>query len=191
MFDTIEVFFRAHQYTTAALGVAATFSAVILSLVLALVSQRANRTRIKARASISVILHSTLEGKAKPTHVTVFVRNVGIMPVMIPFSFFHWRVPFGRAGWLVNPWDSQGDKWVPKKTYPVEIKPRSSENFFLGEISVFRTELRNMFAGANFLQRLRFRFLRARVLTDDGRMFNVILDRSLRKELRTLCNGVP
>ncbi len=191
MFNELEEFLKAHQYTTTALGVVGTFSAVLVALVLALVSQRANRTRVKASASIRVIMHSTLEGKATPTYVTVYVRNAGVMPVMIPFWFFHWRAPFSRRGrWNVNPWDySQGDEWVPQKRYPFEIKPRCSEIFFLGEISVFRSEMRRVFAEANYFKRLCFHFLRARVETDDGKMFNVRLDRSLRKELQTLRNG--
>jgi hypothetical protein len=187
MFNELEEFFKAHEHTVAALEAVSTFAVVVVSLVLALAAQRANRTRIKARAAISVLLHSTLEGMPKPTYVTITIRNAGIMPVAIPFSFFHWKVPVSYSGWTVNPWDySQGDDWVPQKRYPVEIKPRCSENFFLGEISVFRDQMRRIFLGANFFERWRFRFLRARVITDDGKIFNVKLDPSLREELRSL-----
>jgi hypothetical protein len=96
MLDDLETFFKAHQYTTAALGVAATFSAVVVSLVVALISLRSNRTRIRANVSVSCILHSTLEGKSKPTYVTVNVQNLGILPVNIPFAFFQWKLPFVR-----------------------------------------------------------------------------------------------
>src|SRR5271165_3288159 len=169
MFNALEEFLKAHQYTTTALGVVATFCAVLVSLGLALASQRANRTRAMAFASIRVIRHSSLEGKPKPTYVTVYIRDVGIMPVMIPFSFFNWRLPFSRNGWVVNPWDySQGDDWVPQKQYPFEIRPRGSEIFFLGEINVFRDQMCRISAGLNFIDRLRFHFLQARLVTDDG-----------------------
>jgi hypothetical protein len=187
MFNDLEEFFGAHRHTIAALEAISTFAVVVVSLGLALLAQRANRTRLKASASLSVIMHSTLEGKEKPTYVTAYVRNVGIMPVMIPLAFFHWRVPFGRGGWTVTPWDySQGDEWVPQKRYPIEIKPRNSETFFLAEISVFRSTMREVFKGANLFERYRFRFLRARVVTDDNKIFDVKLCRTLRKELREL-----
>jgi hypothetical protein len=103
MFNELEEFFKAHQHTVAALEAVSTFAVVVVSLVLAFVSQKASRTRVNARASISIMLHSTLEGKEKPTYVTVFVRNVGIMPAMIPLAFFNWTVPFSRNGWNVMP----------------------------------------------------------------------------------------
>jgi hypothetical protein len=168
VFD-LEEFLKAHQYTVTALGVVGTFSAVITSLAIALISQRSNRTRIKARVANSVILHSTLEGREKPTYLTVHIKNVGLLPVTIPLSFFHWKAPFRYGGWLVNPWDySGGDEWVPQRRYPVEIKARGSQTFFLAEIEVFRSELYKMFAGARFVDWCRFLFLKARIVTDDG-----------------------
>ncbi len=185
MFDQLEEFLKAHQYTVTALGVLGTFCAVVVSLTVALISQRSNRTRITAHASKSVILHSTLEGMNKPTYVTVHIKNVGLLPALIPFSFFHWKAPFRGGAWLVNPWDySQGDEWVPQKRYPVELKARGSETFFLAEINVFQSELRKMFTGARFSDWCRFHFLKARVVTDDGKIFDVELDRAVRKEIR-------
>ncbi len=142
MFDEFEKFFEAHQYTTRALGVIANFSAVVVALAVALISQRANRTRISARVYISKMLHSTLEGKPKPTYVTVSITNKGLMPALIPFAFFGWRLPFSRDGWTVNPWDySATDPWVPQKKYPLEIKSRGSEIFFIAEKSVFQSSM--------------------------------------------------
>jgi hypothetical protein len=93
MLNWLEQFSEANQHTIAALGAISTFSAVVVSLVLASIAQRSSRTRINARTAVSVILHSTLEGKPKPKYVTVAITNVGLMPVMIPLSFFHWKVP--------------------------------------------------------------------------------------------------
>jgi hypothetical protein len=88
MLNWLEQLSAANQHSIAALGAISTFAAVVVSLVLASIAQRSSRTRINARAAVSVILHSTLEGKPKPKYVTVAITNVGLMPVMIPFSFF-------------------------------------------------------------------------------------------------------
>jgi len=80
MFDAIEQFSQAHQYTIAAISAASTFAAVVVSLVLALIAQRTNRTRIKAHASVSYIDHATLRGKPKPKYLTVMITNVGVIP---------------------------------------------------------------------------------------------------------------
>lgn len=184
MFQELEQFFNAHQHTVAALEAGSTFAAVLVALVLSLVSQRANRTRIKASAASTIIMHETIQAPDYPGYVTVDITNNGILPVMIPLAFFHWRVPFKRGVWLVTPMDySQGDPWVPQKRYPVEIAARSSQVFYLSGIETFRAECRAKFVGDNFLDRCLFRFLRARVRTDDGKLFNVKIDRSLRKEI--------
>lgn len=190
MLQELEEFFGAHQHTVAALEAVSTFAAVVVALVLSLVSQRANRTRIKASAASTIIMHETIEAPDYPGYVTVDITNNGILPVMIPLNFFHWRVPFKRGVWLVMPMDySQGDPWVPQKQYPVEIAPRSSQTFYLSGIDTFRTECRNKFIGDNFIDRCRFRFLRARVRTDDGKLFNVRIDSSLRKEIFDVRRG--
>lgn len=187
MFDQIEKFFQAHQFTTGALGVAANFCVVVVALVVAIISQRASRTRISARVYISKMLHATLEGKPKPTYVTVSVRNKGLLPVLIPFAFFGWRLPFSRDGWTVNPWDySAADSWVPQKKYPFEIRSRGSEIFFLAEKTVFQASMGEIFKSLNWFQRLRARWLRAVILTDDGKVFKATLDRTITKELRAL-----
>jgi hypothetical protein len=187
VFDQLETFSREHQYTISALGVVGTFCAVIVSLTVALIAQRSNRTQIMAYVSKSVIHHSTLEGKVKPTYVTVHIKNKGLLPVAIPFSFFHWRVPFRRDGWIVNPWDySQGDDWIPQRRYPFEIKARAAETFFLADIETFRSETQKLFAGNTFVERCGLHFLRARVITDDGLIFDAKLDRSIQKEISAI-----
>ena len=75
-----------------------TFAAVVVSLSLALAAQMANKTRLKASVSTSIITHSTQKGKNKPTYDVANITNTGIMPLSIPFSFFHWRAPFKRSG---------------------------------------------------------------------------------------------
>jgi hypothetical protein len=184
----LEEFFKAHQYTVAALGVLGTFSAVTVSLIVALVSQRASRTRIKARAAMSIIMHDTI-GPNYPTYVTVDITNLGIVSVEIPMSFFFWRLPFKPGFFLVTPMDySNEDPWVPQKRYPIEIKPRTSQSFYLSGIDLFCQLAQEKFVGQTFLERLRSRFLGAMVRTSDGKMFDVRLDKSIRDELRKVRN---
>ena len=111
------------------------------------------------------------------------------MPVHIPTGFFHWKLPFERGLHVVMPLDyGAGDAWVPQRKYPVEIKPRSSEMFFLSDISGFRDYMRRDFIGTSFWSRLRSRFLRGLVFTEEGKVFKVVFDSSLRKELARLRN---
>jgi hypothetical protein len=80
----------------------------------------------------------------------------------------------------------QHDEWVPQKNYPVEIKPRTSETFFLNDMSTFHEAMGDTFAKQSIFGRWRNRFLKAYIVTDDGRRFKVQLGASLRKELRPL-----
>jgi len=182
----IEHFSDSHQHTIAALGAFSTFAAVVVSLMLALATRRSSWTRIKANASLSTIFHATLEGEPKPEYVTVSITNVGLMPAIIPFSFFHWKVPLMREYWMINPWDYiQHDPWVPKKVYPAEVMPRASATFFVSEMSAFRRTMLDSFARTRYF-RWRLYWIRALVRTDDGMIFRVKLDKSLRKELAEL-----
>jgi hypothetical protein len=183
MLNWLEQFSAANQHTIAALGAISTFAAVVVSLVLASIAQRSSRTRIRASATVSLILHSTLKEKPKPEYITVEITNVGLMPAMIPFSFFHWKMPFSRGYWMVNPWDSaQHDPWVPMRTYPAEIRPRASATFFLSEIDVFRSTMAEKLQEVRHL-RWRARFIKAIVRTDDGKLFKVKLDKPIQREL--------
>lgn len=184
--NEIEIFFKDHQHTLAALAALSTLAAVVVSLVVTYISQRSNRTRIKANVTVNLILHSSLEGKPQPKYICVSVTNLGIMPATIQFAFFCWKLPFERGSFLVNPLDFYGDDWFPKRTYPIEIKPRSSVMVCLSEISVFREMCRDKIIGNRVFNRFRFRFMRAIVVTDDSKIFKVRLDRSLRKELRAI-----
>ena len=111
------------------------------------------------------------------------------MPVHIPMGFFHWKLSFERGLHEVIPLDfGADDAWAPQRKYPVEIKPRSSEMFFLSDISGFRDYTRKDFIGTSIWSRLRSRFLRALVFTDEGKLFKVVFDSSLQKELARLRN---
>lgn len=179
----LEAFFTAHQHTVSALEAASTFAAVVVALALSFISQRTNRTRIKVRASVTQIVG----GAIYPTYVSVDITNVGLFAVTVPMAFFYWRVPFKREWWLVQPLDYiQSDPWVRRNSYPVEIRPRSSQSFVLSDIAEFHSLLRDDFMGQTWFDRVRFAFLRASVRTDDGRLFRVQLDQSLRKEIEQI-----
>ena len=67
------------------------------------------------------------------------------------------------------------------RTYPLEIAPRASEPFYICDRASFQSGA-EQFLGVNnsFLDRLRFRFIRAWVETDDGKMFRVKLSKEVR-----------
>jgi hypothetical protein len=195
MFNGLEKFFESYDATIRALGVLGTFLAIVVSLGFGLASQRANRTKIKAHAGIAIVAHSNLVGKDMPTcfptYLVIDVRNVGILPVEIPFPFFHWKVPFRRTLVLAVSLDSdQGDPWIPQKKYPVEIPARSAATFYVADENMFRTTIRDI-VGSNFIGRCRSLFLSAWVVTSDGRAFKVKLDRGIRRQIREAAQGSP
>jgi hypothetical protein len=184
---SIEEFLKAHQYTISALGVLGTFSAVVVALFSSLAALRASRTKLRAHASINAIYHSSVQGEDRPKYLVVSIRNLGIMPVHIPMGFFHWKLPLRRGMHEVLPLDySALDEWAPQRKYPVEVKSRGSDIFFLSDINMFRQYALQDFIGTTVWSRFRSRFLSACVFTDEGKVFKVKLDRSLRKELRRL-----
>lgn len=185
--DPIELFFKAHQYTVAAFSAASTFTAVLVSLALAVSAKRSNRTRLRANASFSIIMHATIDPKNPPRYLTVSVTNVGIMPLRIPFAFFHWHVRLRRGTFMVTPHDySARDPHVPQQQYPVEIAPRASHSFFLSEARMFRKEMRRIMSGPYAVGRLGLFLMHAIIVSDDGQRFHVKLDKSVCKELRAI-----
>jgi hypothetical protein len=183
----LEDFLKAHQYTVAALGVFGTFSAVVVALTSSVVAIRASRTRLSARASINVIHHSSLEGREQPKYLAVYIRNLGTMSVHIPLGFFHWKQPFRHQLYEVLPLDySATDEWVAQRKYPVEIKARGSDIIFLSRIAMFQEQAPSILIGKSVFSLLCSHFVRAYVFTDEGRVFKVKLDSSLRKELARL-----
>jgi hypothetical protein len=185
MWTEVEKLFEVHQHTVAAAGAFGTVGAVIVSLLLAFLARRAHRTRIRVSLSISTIQHSSLKGKEKPRYLTVSIINLGSLPASIPFTYFRWKLPFARLDWFITPWDyTPHDTWVPQRKYPFDVAPRKSETFFVSDVDQMRRVLHGIAKDA--WPRWRFRFLRARVLTDDGIFFRAKIDRSVRKELRAI-----
>lgn len=175
----LERLLDAYQHTIAALGAAGTLAAVVVSLFIAL---RSSRTRVKASVQVSFIVHQTLKSKPKPEYITVTITNIGLMPATIPMGFFQWKLPFHREYWQIIPWDYGGhDPWVPQRVYPTEIKPRSSQTFFLQEIETFRAQTAE-FLQPLWLARWRVRFIKAIIRTDDGQLFKAKLDNGVRRK---------
>jgi hypothetical protein len=169
------------------LGVFGTFAAVVVALFNSVAALRASRTKLRARASINVIYQSSLQGQQKPKYLVVSIRNLGIMPVHIPMGFFHWKLPLRRGLYEVLSLDhSAQDEWAPQRKYPVEIKARGSDTFFLSYISMFQEYVLKDFVGTTVWSRFRSRFISASVFTDEGKVFKVTLDSSLRKEMARL-----
>jgi hypothetical protein len=184
---SVEDFFKAHQFTIAALSVLGTFAAVVVALFNSVAALRASRTKIRAHASMNIVYHSSLQGKERPEYSVISIRNLGIMPVHIPMGFFHWKLPLQRGLHEVLPLDySAVDDWAPQSKYPVEIKARGSDTFFLSDVSMFREYALKDFIGTTVWSRFRSRFISAFVFTDEGKVFKVKLDNSLRKELARL-----
>jgi hypothetical protein len=178
---SIEQFATTYEHTIALLGVIGTLGAVVVSLVLATLAVRANRTRLRATADlIAILTHETVENP--PSFLVVTITNRGKWPLRIPTAFFHWKTPLKRECMTVfPPFDCIGNAWIARKTYPVEIAPRSSETFFLSSKTTLQSEAKRMRAANNsFLDRLRGRFIRARVQTDDGMTFRVAVAKGVR-----------
>ena len=179
MFKTIDDFCAANQHTIEALGALGTLLAVVVSLYLA---SRASRTRLRAWLAISVIMGTG--AKTAPTYLTLSVTNIGTMPLSIPFSHFRWHLPFRKGVWLVNPLDSYPSSLIPQRKYPFKIGAKEAELIYLSDMDAFEAAVRVMWRGLSWFDRLRFRWLHARVRAEDGSTFRVSIDKSVRKRIR-------
>jgi hypothetical protein len=177
----IEELFKAHQHTIAAIAAAGTIGAVLTSLWLAWRANRADRTRLKAGADIVLIFHMPIDGKTVPKFLRVSITNRGKWPLRIPAFFFYWKIPFKRGVMQVTPLDVSGSPLIPPKRYPVEISPRASENFHISDLPAFEQEAKRVAGAETFADRLRFRFIKAYVRTDDGETFRVKLSPKVRE----------
>jgi hypothetical protein len=177
----IEEFFKAHQYTIAATAAAGTLAAVVTSLWLAWSARRADRTRLKAHADIMLIFQSDIDPKDAPEFLTVSITNQGKWPLRIQANFFYWKAPFKREYMIAQPLDRVGSDWIPKRSYPREVAPRTSESFYICALPTLRQEAKRVRERPTFADRLRFRFIKAYVQTDDGRTFRVKLSPAIRQ----------
>jgi hypothetical protein len=80
-------------------------------------------------------------------------------------------VPVDRTS--TGPW-----QW---REYPVEIAPRTTETFTITTRETLEQEVKRMRGADTFADRMRFRFIRAFVQTDDGETFRVKLSPGVRQ----------
>ena len=178
MLQSIEEFCKAHEHTISALEAFSTLLAVIVSLALAYRASLAEKTRLLAKLEIATILHPAVS--PHPRFVVVSITNIGNLPLQVTLGFFRWRVPFARRQWVILPIDSTGVPGVvPQKVYPVEIKPRSSETFYMSEASAFLEQMQDIKKQQTIVGRCLFCFRRAVVGTADGRRFRPKGDRGI------------
>jgi hypothetical protein len=170
-----------YQHLIATIEALSTFAAVVVSLVLALMAQRANRTKLSANLFVSTIVHDSIDPENSPEYLTLSITNKGVMPFTIPFSFFCWRIPFQRISAVVSPLDYfTGDPYISARPYPVQIAPRSMERFNLSTGEMIRGNFRKIYQDQSWLGRHLFRLLHARVTTEDGTVCRVRLDKHVR-----------
>jgi hypothetical protein len=89
-------------------------------------------------------------------------------------------VPFAGQQWVIMPLDLQGIAGVvPQKSYPVEIRPRSKETFYLSEASYFQQQMGEIKSQQNSIGRFLFYFKKAVIGSADGRRFRPKGDRGI------------
>jgi hypothetical protein len=115
----------------------------------------------------------------RPRFLQVTIRNQGKLPLRITASFFYWKVPFSRQVWLNPPLDLSGSALVPSKHYPIKIDPRTTEIVTISDLATFKKEAKRIREASSV--RIRLRFIRAFVFTDEGAKFKVKLSRQVRQ----------
>jgi hypothetical protein len=181
MMDAFEDFAKAHEKTIAFIEAFSTLSAVIVSLVLAFASRRQVQTHLNCRVQYA----SDYSQQGHRAYVTVDITNIGVLPLRIPGSFFIYVLPFTRTARRVVPLDQlDRDQSIPPKIYPVEIPPRSRETFIIGLREPFWVGFHNMVTQTRGITRLMFRFVRLKIIADDGIRFAPELDPDFRREFR-------
>jgi hypothetical protein len=173
-----------YPHIVSALEALSTFAAVVVSLVIALWAQRANRTKLIASMFVADLVMEGLQ--TPPQYVTVSITNTGIMPLRIPLAFLYWKLPLvWGISFLISPLDFfGGDPYVIQKSYPVEIPPRANEHFHVGTPELQRREM--LEAWKHYRWRLYFlrRFIRFKVETEDGQRFRVKISKDIRDIMR-------
>ena len=177
----IEELFKAHQHTIAAIAAAGTFLAVLTSLGLAYSARRADRTKLKATAGLWYLVDSPIDPKTAPRLLKVVITNYGRFPLRIRSNFFYWKVPFRTEIMQQAPVDRISTGPWQWREYPVEIAPRTTETFTITTLENLEQEAKRMRGANTFADRLRFRFIRAFVRTDNGETFRVKLSSDVRK----------
>ena len=179
----IEDLLGQYSHIVAAIGALSTFAAVVVSLVIALWAQRGNRTQLIASMYIVDLVWEGVRVQKPPQYITVAITNTGTMPLRIPFAFLYWKMPFQwRTAFVVTPLDCfKGDPYIAQKPYPIEIRPRANEYFYVGTPDLQKKENTEMWK--KYPWRLYFlrRFIRFMVGTEDGQKFRVKMSKEIRR----------
>ena len=174
-----------YSHIVAALEACSTLAAVIVSLILAFLAYRGNQTKLRASAYVGVIMHETIGPQNPPEYLMVLITNTGVMPLSIPFAFFHFRIPLRRGFALVTPLDySQEDEHIPQRRYPFTVEPRTNEAFCIAAWPSMRQSIAKMRLAQPRWRRPFFRFTRALVFTSDERRFRAELSDDIRREIK-------
>ena len=179
----IQTFCLTNKDTIAALGTVGTFAAVITSLVLA---RRADATRVSARAYIGLVPTPGIGKSTLRPYLMLKVRNLGVMTATLPWTFRSFRPPFGAKQLPALPVDGHdGDPLVVRKTYPIQLPPRTSAEFMICAMKAFEFTCWNNIGECrrSTLNRIRMRLLGFIVTTDDGRQIRASVDPVLRREM--------
>jgi hypothetical protein len=71
---------------------------------------------------------------------------------------------------------------IAARRYPTQVAPRTLESFYISDLATLRHEAKRVRDRPdNFADRLRFRFIKAYVQTDDGQTFRVRLSSRIRQ----------
>lgn len=179
----MEQFFKDYEYTIAAISAVATVLAVVISLWVTLLNGNAHRTRLRADASIRMIVVREIDQAQWPYYLVVSVTNVGLMRAKLDMNFMNWRAPYGKRHFMVVPHDTRGDLYVPPKQYPLTIEPNESVTVFVSTLAQFDTLFEDRFVGTG-LKKFLAKFMTAHVWTVDGRRFPIKLDAGVKKKIQ-------
>ncbi len=98
----------------------------------------------------------------------------------------NWRAPFGEGGkrqFMVVPYDTRGDLYVPPKQYPLTIEPNESVTVFVSTLVQFEELFEDDFIGTG-IERFCAKFISAHVWTVDGKSFPIKLDAEVKKRIK-------
>jgi hypothetical protein len=135
-----------YPHLVAALEAVSTFGAVVVSLTLAVLAHRGNRTKLRARLYVAQLFHEGIDHTNRPEYIALVITNTGMLPLRIPFAFFYWNVPFKRSVALIMPLDyfAGADPHLAARHYPIEIHPRTSETIYLSTSRAMRENFKQM-----------------------------------------------
>lgn len=171
-----------YPHVISALGSFSTSAAVIVSLLLALLAHRSNRTRLRASAGLSELVRGTIDLDNRVFYLGVELTNIGRVPAYVPAAFFHFQAPFQRARMVVLSPDIMGeDPSILRHQYPYKLEPGASETFYIISWASLRGNIARTSAELPAWQRPTFRFTRAYVTTQDGTRFKVKMAAAVRR----------